>query len=105
MRAEVLFKNVTMSYRKNPPVLIDVSLAIKAGERIGVCGRTGAGKSSLFVALFRQNLLDSGAITIDGVDTAGLGLRKLRRGLGIIPQDPVLLSGYVVHGLCYELLW
>ena len=44
----VVFNNVTMSYRENSPVLIDVSLAIKAGERIGVCGRTGAGKSSLY---------------------------------------------------------
>ena len=92
-QGEVVFSNVTMSYRDNSPILLDVSFRIRAGERIGVCGRTGAGKSSLLVALFRQNLLDAGTITIDGVNTATIGLKKLRHGLGIIPQDPVLLSG------------
>lgn len=89
----VEFSGVTMSYRDNPPVLRDVSFKIRAGERIGVCGRTGAGKSSLLMALFRQNPLTCGVIRIDGIDITSVGLRKLRRGLGIIPQDPVLLSG------------
>ena len=84
-----------MRYRDGRPVLRNVSFKVKAGERVGICGRTGAGKSSLFVALFRQNDISGGSILIDGVDTSTVGLRKLRKGIAVIPQDPTLLSGTV----------
>jgi ABC-type multidrug transport system fused ATPase/permease subunit len=92
-KSAVEFRNVSMRYRENDLVLRNVNLNIRGGDRVGVCGRTGAGKSSLFVALFRMNGLDGGSILIDGVDITTMGLQKLRRSIGIIPQDPTLLSG------------
>ncbi|KAI9993376.1 hypothetical protein PInf_015457 [Phytophthora infestans] len=66
---------------------------VAAGEKVSICGRTGAGKSSLMVALFRICDFDSGRVFIDDVDIANINLRELRRSLAIIPQDPVLFSG------------
>ncbi|TXT04778.1 hypothetical protein VHUM_04046 [Vanrija humicola] len=84
--------HVVMSYRPGlDTVLSDVSVALQPGERIGIVGRTGAGKSSLTVALYRIAELTSGSITIDGLDIGAIGLRALRSN--IIPQDPVLFSG------------
>ncbi|KAG4239997.1 hypothetical protein PC116_g12018 [Phytophthora cactorum] len=66
---------------------------IQPGEKVGICGRTGAGKSSLMIALFRICAFDSGSIVIDDIDIEKVRLHDLRRGLAIIPQDPVLYSG------------
>lgn len=74
-------------------VLRDLSLTIEPGERIGVVGRTGAGKSSLTLALFRVLEAASGRILVDGVDTSTLGLHKLRSSIAIIPQDAQLWLG------------
>ncbi|KAG6831801.1 hypothetical protein H0H92_007478 [Tricholoma furcatifolium] len=81
------FKDIEMSYRPGlPKVLHGLSLQIKGGEKIGVVGRTGAGKSSLALTLLR--LVEySGSIIIDGVDIGKLGLKDLRSKLSIIPQD------------------
>lgn len=80
-------------------VLRDISAEIGGGERVGIVGRTGAGKSSLTLALFRLIEPAAGRILIDGVDIAGLGLHQLRSRLTIIPQDPVLFSGSLRHNL------
>lgn len=88
------FDEVDMAYRPGlPTVLKGVSLSIRGGERIGVVGRTGSGKSSLTVALYRLCELSDGGISIDGVDIASVGLDALRSSIAIIPQDPVLFSG------------
>jgi ABC-type multidrug transport system fused ATPase/permease subunit len=89
------FVNVNLRYRAGLPlVLKDLSLEIGGGQRVGVCGRSGSGKSSLLVALFRlTNVEPTGRILIDGVDIASLSLAQLRRTVGIIPQDPVLFVG------------
>ncbi|KAL1410097.1 hypothetical protein Q8F55_004100 [Vanrija albida] len=85
---------VVMSYRKGlPPVLKGISAEFKSGEKIGIIGRTGAGKTSITVALYRLAELTSGKITIDDVDISSLGLQTLRSHIAIIPQDPVLFSG------------
>ncbi|GLE10654.1 hypothetical protein PINS_up022871 [Pythium insidiosum] len=71
----------------------------QGGEKVGICGRTGAGKSSLMIALFRICGFHSGTIFIDGVDITQLKLQELRRSLAIIPQDPVLYSGSLRENL------
>ncbi|UNI23458.1 hypothetical protein JDV02_009276 [Purpureocillium takamizusanense] len=82
-----------------PPVLKGISFSVKNNERVGVIGRTGAGKSSLTLALFR--FLDSreGSVLIDGLDISKIKLSSLRSRLAIIPQDPVLFSGTIRSNL------
>jgi ABC-type multidrug transport system fused ATPase/permease subunit len=93
----VEFKKVWMQYRDNPPVLRGISFVSRAGERIGICGRTGAGKSSLMTALFRVAPMrqGQGQILLDGLDIQSVPLQRLRSSLAIIPQDPVLFTGSI----------
>jgi ABC-type multidrug transport system fused ATPase/permease subunit len=96
----VEFKNLHMRYRPDTPlVLDDVSATILPKEKIGIVGRTGAGKSSLMQALFRMVEPESGTIVIDGVDITEIGLSDLRKRLAIIPQDPLLFMGSIRHNL------
>ena len=91
---EVEFQSVVMSYLPSAPhVLKGVSFRCQAGEKVGIVGRTGAGKSSLIMALFRLASADSGAVRIDGVDVSKLSLRELRQRIAIIPQEPVMFEG------------
>ncbi|XP_017890591.1 multidrug resistance-associated protein 4-like [Ceratina calcarata] len=95
----IRFRNVYMRYTDDdPPVLKGLNIVINSGEKIGIVGRTGAGKSSLISALFRLAKVD-GAIEIDGIDTASICLEDLRRNISIIPQDPVLFSGTLRRNL------
>ncbi|CAG2113257.1 unnamed protein product, partial [Medioppia subpectinata] len=80
------------------PVLKDITCEIRGGEKIGIVGRTGAGKSSVISALFRM-VEPTGRIVIDGVDTKRIGLHDLRRALAIIPQEPVVFSGTIRSNL------
>uniref|UniRef100_M4BWY0 Uncharacterized protein n=1 Tax=Hyaloperonospora arabidopsidis (strain Emoy2) TaxID=559515 RepID=M4BWY0_HYAAE len=90
----IQFQSVVFSYKPNgPPVLKGLSFEISNNEKIGIVGRTGAGKSSLTMALFRVNELVAGRILIDGLDIATIPLRNLRSRLSIIPQSPVLFKG------------
>ena len=73
--------------------LKDISLVIEGGEKIGIIGRTGAGKSSFIQILFRMGYLVEGTITIDDVNLAEIGLDDVRSRMSIIPQDPVLFTG------------
>ena len=82
-----------------PPVLKGLSFTIEKNQRVGVVGRTGAGKSSLTLALFRFLEARSGSIHIDGIDVSKISLHTLRSRLAIIPQDPVLFSGTVRSNL------
>ncbi|KAF5359779.1 hypothetical protein D9756_003206 [Leucocoprinus leucothites] len=89
------FKDLGMSYRPGlPNVLHGISFSVRGGEKIGVVGRTGAGKSSLALTLLRI-VEYQGQITIDGVDIGKLGLHDLRMKVSIIPQDPLVFSGTV----------
>lgn len=96
----ISFNRVCLRYSPDLPlVLKDVSFEIQAKEKIGIVGRTGAGKSSLITVLFRMAEIESGHITIDSVDIASLGLHKLRKHISIIPQDPSLFSGSIRKNL------
>ena len=91
---EVEFQNVVMSYLPSAPhVLKGVSFRCQPGEKVGIVGRTGAGKSSLIMALFRLAPPDAGAVRIDGVDVSKLALHDLRQRIAIIPQEPVMFEG------------
>ena len=88
----VQIKDVVLRYRPElPDVLKGLTLDVAPAEKIGIVGRTGAGKSSIMTALYRLVELSAGSILIDGVDISTIGLKDLRSALAIIPQDPVCI--------------
>ncbi|GAB1300029.1 Multidrug resistance-associated protein 1 [Apodemus speciosus] len=90
----VEFRDYCLRYREDLDlVLKHINVTIEGGEKVGIVGRTGAGKSSLTLGLFRINESAEGEIIIDGVNIAKIGLHNLRFKITIIPQDPVLFSG------------
>jgi ABC-type multidrug transport system fused ATPase/permease subunit len=96
----ITFSKVQLRYGAGLPLVIDgFSLDVVPKEHIGIVGRTGAGKSSLAVLLFRLVEMIGGHICVDGVDITTVGLHTLRRGLAMIPQNPVLLQGTVRRNL------
>ena len=93
-KGEINFEGVVMPYLPNsPPVLKGISFSIRSGEKIGVVGRTGAGKSSLIVALYRLAEISEGKIEVDSIDCSFVNLNKLRSSMAIIPQEPVMFGG------------
>ncbi|KAJ2967702.1 hypothetical protein NQ176_g9533 [Zarea fungicola] len=93
-KGSVEFVNYSTRYRSDlEPVLRGISLKINAKEKVGIVGRTGAGKSSLTLALFRALEADKGKILVDGVNIGGIGLQDLREKITIVPQDPTLFTG------------
>ncbi|KAL7750103.1 hypothetical protein RI367_004618 [Sorochytrium milnesiophthora] len=99
-KGNISIQDLDMAYRPGlPPVLRDVNLEISGGSKVGIVGRTGAGKSSIIVALLRLVEASKGRILIDDVDIAEIGLRDLRKRVSIIPQDPVLFAGTVRSNL------
>ncbi|KAH7974255.1 hypothetical protein HPB49_013101 [Dermacentor silvarum] len=97
----IQLQNYSASYRPGvlPDVLKDVTFVVKPVEKVGVVGRTGAGKSSLVLALLRMLRPSEGQILIDGVNIANVPLRKLRRSITVIPQDPSLVRGTLRRNL------
>ncbi|KAI8321405.1 hypothetical protein GQ54DRAFT_276194, partial [Martensiomyces pterosporus] len=92
-------ESLVIEYVPGVPVLHDLSLSVKHGEKIGVVGRTGAGKSTLSLAFLRFIEAAKGRITLDNVDISKIGLEDLRRNVTIIPQDPVLFNGTIRFNL------
>ena len=93
------FEDLTIKYSNDAAALKNVTCKIKSKERIGIVGRTGAGKSTLVTALFRTTEPSSGTIKIDGVDISKIGLFDLRSRISIIPQTPQLFVGTVRYNL------
>ncbi|KAL9595555.1 MAG: hypothetical protein Q9219_006375 [cf. Caloplaca sp. 3 TL-2023] len=89
------FRNVNASYDGARNVLKGLSLSVQPGEKIGICGRTGSGKSSLIMAIFRMIELKGGSINIDGVDISTIPRKEVRRRIIGLPQDVLLLNGTV----------
>jgi ABC-type multidrug transport system fused ATPase/permease subunit len=99
-KGAIEFNGTQLRYRENLDlVLRDLTVSIAPQHKVGVCGRTGAGKSSLLTTLFRLVEPCGGTIHIDGVDIASLGLAELRSKMAIIPQEPVIFSGTLRYNL------
>lgn len=99
-KGKIVFHDVHMRYRPQLPLALEgFNLHVKPGERIGIVGRTGAGKSSITMALFRMVELAKGRIEVDGIDIRTVGLQDLRSRVSIIPQDPTLFAGTVRSNL------
>ncbi|XP_032761259.1 ATP-binding cassette sub-family C member 9 [Rattus rattus] len=97
---EIKIHDLCVRYENNlKPVLKHVKAYIKPGQKVGICGRTGSGKSSLSLAFFRMVDIFDGKIVIDGIDISKLPLHTLRSRLSIILQDPILFSGSIRFNL------
>lgn len=97
---EVIYKNYSARYRENLELILkDINLHIKPKEKVGVVGRTGAGKSSLIMSLFRMIEPAEGTIIIDKVDISKIGLLDLRSNLSVIPQDSQVFQGTIRQNL------
>ena len=91
---------VSAKYRPNlPEALMELEMCLESGEKVGICGRTGAGKSTLASVILRIIEPSQGEIRFDGVDTRKIGLQELRSSITIVPQDSVLFSGTVQFNL------
>lgn len=94
MHGQVEFKDIRLKYRKHlPEVLQGLSFKIAAGEKVGLVGRTGAGKSTISLAIPRIVEAFSGVVEIDGIDISKVDLHMLRNKLTVVPQEPVLFNG------------
>ncbi|KAI9501197.1 P-loop containing nucleoside triphosphate hydrolase protein, partial [Coemansia spiralis] len=96
---DVQIENLVIEYTPGVPVLHNISISASHGEKIGVVGRTGAGKSTMSLALLRFVEAIEGRIVLDGIDISKIGLEDLRRNVTIIPQDPVLFNGTIRFNL------
>lgn len=97
---KVEIHNLQIRYRPDTPlVLRGISCTFEGGDKIGIVGRTGSGKTTLIGALFRLVEPEGGKIIVDGIDISTIGLHDLRSRFGIIPQDPTLFNGTVRYNL------
>ncbi|KNC29591.1 hypothetical protein FF38_03750, partial [Lucilia cuprina] len=88
------FQDLSLRYADNLPLVINkVNFEVLGGQKVGVVGRTGAGKSTIITALFRMLEPVNGTVVIDGIDISKIGLEDLRKKISIIPQDPTLFKG------------
>jgi ATP-binding cassette subfamily B protein len=101
VRGELEFKHVTFAYHGRNPVIQHLSLHIPAGQTIAIVGSTGSGKSTLVKLLLRLYEVQSGNITLDGIDLRNLKLRDLRACIGLVSQDVFLFHGTVAENIAY----
>ena len=97
---EIQFQNFSVKYRPDTEIVLKkINFSIKAGEKVGICGRTGSGKSTICLSLFRILEPLEGTIFIDNIDITKIGLDLLRKNITIIPQDPCLLEGTLKYNI------
>ncbi|MGB7084934.1 MAG: ABC transporter ATP-binding protein [Phormidesmis sp.] len=98
---DIVFEEVTFGYQSRQPILNHLSLKIPAGKTTAIVGATGSGKSTLVKLLLRFYEIDSGQITLNGLDLQSLALRDLRRAIGLVSQDVFLFHGSVAENIAY----
>jgi ABC-type multidrug transport system fused ATPase/permease subunit len=104
LRGDIKFDKYSMSYRHDTPLILNqFSVTIPAGMKVGIVGRTGAGKSSLMQALFRMVYHQAGDIRIGGKSIFGVDINCVRSHFGVVPQDPYLFAGSIRFNLAGEL--
>ncbi|XP_046995474.1 ATP-binding cassette sub-family C member Sur [Schistocerca americana] len=100
MEGDIVFEDVSLRYDSgSQPVIHNLNLHIPAGQKLGICGRTGSGKSSLVMSLFHMVEVHEGTIKIDGLDISLVPLQVLRSRLSVIPQDVIMFSGSIRENL------
>ncbi|CZT50852.1 related to multidrug resistance-associated protein [Rhynchosporium secalis] len=96
----IVLADISAAYSQDlDPALSNISISITAGQRLGICGASGSGKSSFVALLFHMLNIQHGSIKIDGIDITKISRQKLRESLSVIPQDPVFLKGTIRQGL------
>jgi len=103
MKGNVDFENVWFRYEKDQWILKGIDLSVKAGENIAIVGPTGVGKSTLMDFIPRFYDPQEGTVSVDGHDVRTLQFKSLRRQIGIVPQDPVLMKGTIAFNISYGL--
>ncbi|MGB3189301.1 ABC transporter ATP-binding protein [Lyngbya sp. PCC 8106] len=101
IKGEIDIKNITFAYNNRVSVVEDLSLHIPAGKTIAIVGATGSGKSTLVKLLLRLYEIQSGTITLDGIEINRIKLRDLRQSIGLVSQDVFLFHGTVAENICY----
>ena len=101
IKGEIIFENVAFAYPENPPVLKDVSFLVKPGQRIGIVGPTGGGKSTIVSLIPRFYDVMAGKIVIDGHDVRQYQLHPLRDHIGYVLQDTVLFRGTILENIAF----
>lgn len=103
LRGVITFSHVNFSYNPETEILHDINLHIKAGERVAIVGPTGSGKSTLVDLIPRFYEPSSGCVLLDSIDAKNLALKPLRRQIGIVPQECILMKGSVAFNIAYGL--
>lgn len=101
LKGDIEFRNVSFGYHPGRLIIKDFNLKIRAGERIGIVGRSGSGKSSLANLLCRFYEANSGEILLDGIDIRQISRQELRKNMSIVLQEPFLFSGTLAENIAY----
>ncbi|RPI60470.1 MAG: ABC transporter ATP-binding protein, partial [Planctomycetaceae bacterium] len=100
-RGHIVFENVSFGYHRHDPIIKNVSFEIQPGERIGIVGKSGSGKTTMINLLARFYDVDEGRILLDGQDIRDINLDDLRKAVGIVLQEPFLFRGTIYNNITY----
>jgi len=101
IKGDISFRSVSFSYEPNKPVLHDINIEIEAGKMLGIVGHSGAGKTTIANLINRLYDVDSGEITIDGVNVRNIALKDLRANIGVVSQETYLFMGTIAEDIAY----